>query len=215
MTNNEMVTLNIYNHPPQLADDSSGNINETNFTLNTDKPQINQNFYDNTRNGNPQNYNSAPRIKYPKKKNNSSSIDESSSSTDNNPDNAPVMQQPIRYPQFQQPIYQQVPVQPVQPIQAAQPVPYPPMNPMISPYNTPYGQPVVVQQRVNKNRNKPVNNAPKTIIIREREPERRQRSEEECCAGFLAGCAACLTCCCLMGLCCPGPHGPHGHHRGW
>ena len=209
MTNNDMVTLNIYNRPPQLADDSS-NINETDFNLNTDKPQITHNFYDNSRIGNPQNYNSAPRVKYPKKKNIETSIDESSGSTVNNPNNPPVMPSPIRFPQFQQPIYQQVPVQPVQPIQAGQPMQYAPMtNPMVSPYNTPYGQPVVVQQRVNKNRNKPVNNAPQTIIIREREPQRKHTSGEDCCAGCLAGIGACLACCCLMGLCCPGPHGPH------
>ena len=194
MTNNDMVTLNIYNHPPQLDDDSSGNINQTDFNLNTDKPQINQNYYyDNTRNGNPKNYNSAPRTKYPKKKQIKSSIDESSSSTDNNPNNTPVMAPPVQYPQFQQPIYQQVPVQPVQPIRAGQPIPMAPMaNQMISPYNTPYGQPVVVQQRVNKNRNKPVNNAPQTIIIREREPKRKNTSGEDCCAGCL-GANCCLS----------------------
>ena len=212
MTNNDMVTLNIYNRPPQLADDSSGNINQTDFNLNTDKPQINQNYYDNIRNGIPQNYNSAPRTKYLKKNNIESSIEESSSSTDNNHNNTPVMPAPVQYPQFQQPIYQQVPLQPVQ---VGQPIQMAPMgNPMITPYNSPYGQPIVVQQRVNKNRNKPINNAPKTIIIREREPARSHKSGEDCCAGFLAGFAACLACCCLMGLCCPGPHGHHGPHRG-
>jgi hypothetical protein len=208
--NNDMVTLNIYNSPPQLADTSNGNINETDYNLNTDKPQMNQKYYDNIRNDLPQNYNSAPRTQYPKKNNVQSSIDESSSdSTENNPNNTPVIPPPAQYPQFKQPIYQQMPVQPVA-------VATPMANPVVYPYNynTPYGQPIVIQQqRHNNNKNRPVNNAPKTIIIREREPERRRSSEEDCCAGCLAGFGACLACCCLMGLCCPGPHGPHRYGR--
>ena len=80
---NGMVTLNIYNNPPpQNADNSSANFNQTNqdFNLNTDKPQPNLTYYDNVRNVPPQNYNSAPRNQY-NNTNMQSSIDESSDST--------------------------------------------------------------------------------------------------------------------------------------
>ena len=50
----------------------------------------------------------------------------------------------------------------------------------------------------------------KKKIIREQEKPRKSKGED-CCAGFLAGCAACLTISCLMGLCCPHGHrGPRG-----
>ena len=62
--NNDMITLNIYNQPPPKSVDETGmNINQTeqDLNLNTDKPQMNPVFYDNVRNDQQNNYNSAPR----------------------------------------------------------------------------------------------------------------------------------------------------------
>ena len=204
---NGMVTLNIYNNPPpQTADNSSANFNQTdqNFNLNTDKPQQNPNYYDNIRNVPPQNnYNSAPRNQY-NNRNMQSSIDESSDSTQNNKRNVvPVIAARPQYVQYQQPYYQPMP---------------PPQNiitpqPGMVPYNTPYGQPVVVQGRQANYNTRPIKNAPQTIIIREKESPRHKEKTDDCCAGCLAGIASCLALCCLMALCCPPAH--HGPRRRW
>ena len=213
---NGMVTLNIYNNPPiQSVNETTSKINQTeqDLNLNTDKPQPNPIFYDNVRNENPQNYNSAPRNN--NNRNMQNSIDESSDTTEENQKNiapvapvipvAPVVQKPPLYPQFQQPIYQQIPRQPM--IVA---------NPAMIPYNQPYGQPIIMQgnyanpnTKIKNNNNRTVNNAPKTIIIRERKKP-KSHAGEDCCTAFLAGCGACLAFMCLMGLCCP-----HSHRGRW
>jgi hypothetical protein len=208
---NGMVTLNIYNNPPpQTVDNSSTDFNQTaqNFNLNTDKPQPNPNYYDNVRNVPPPNYNSAPRNQYNNRNMQSSIEDESSNSTQNNQRNVvPVIPMRPQYVQYQQqPYYQPMPLQ--QNVMVPQPG--------MVPYNTPYGQPVVVQQarQTNTNNNRGVNNAPQTIIIREKErPTSHRNGTEDCCAGCLAGVGSCLACLCLMGLCCPPPH--HGPHHIW
>lgn len=211
MTNNtDLVTLNIYNHPPEIANnESEGNINQTtDYNLNTDKPKMNSNYYYKPDKDLSQNYNSAPRTKYSKSNNKESSIEDESSETSGNnnnytPNPAPVLVTPVQYPQ--QPVYQKMPAQPVI---VQQPMAYQ------YPYNAPYGQPVIIQQGPNNNLNRPVNNAPKTIIIRETREQRKHKTEEDCCTGFLAACGGFLACCCLMGLCCP-PHPGYGYHRRW
>ena len=207
---NGMVTLNIYNNPPpQTADNSSADFNQTeqNFNLNTDKPQPNPNYYDNVRNVPSPNYNSAPRNQYNNRNMQSSIEDESSNSTQNNQRNVvPIIAARPQYAQYQQqPYYQPMPLQ--------QNVMIP--QPGIVPYNSPYGQPVVIQGRqVNTNNTRSVNNAPQTIIIREKErPTHHKDKTADCCAGCLAGVASCLACLCLMGLCCPPHH--HGPPRRW
>ena len=197
--NNDMVTLNIYNNPPpQLADETAAQINQTDqdYNLNTEKPRQKPTFYDNVRNGQ-QNYNSAPR-NYNNRRNMESSVDESSESTENN-NNTPIRAVPPQNMQYQNNYYQQVPVRPVQ-LGA-------PMAPMAYQYNMAYAQPVIIQGKQPSNTNQPIRNAPQTIIIKE-ERKTKDHSGEDCCAGCLAACAACLTCCCLMALCSPGPHGP-------
>ena len=198
--NNDMLTLNIYNQPPpNPVDETSDNMNQTQpdqiHDLNTEKPRIvNKIYNDNNRNIQPNNYNSDPRYNI---RNNNYNIK----------NQAPIM---AIQPQYAQPIYQPLAVNPP-------PAGTPMASPMMVPYNMPYGQPVVIQGKQPNNRARAVNNAPKTIIIREEErTPRRKNTEEDCCAGFLAGCAACCAVCCLMGLCCPGPHGsPHRHHGRW
>ena len=202
---NGMVTLNIYNNPPpQNPDNSSDNFNQTeqDFYSNTDKPQPNPNYYDNIRNVPPQNYNSAPRNQY-NNRNMQSSIDESSDSTPNNKRNAvPVIATRPQYVQYQQPYYQPMP--------APQNVIVAP--PGMVPYNTPYGQPVVIQGRQTNTNNRANNNAPKTIIIKERERP-AHKDKEDCCMGCCTGVLSCLACICLMGLCCPHAH--YGPRRRW
>ena len=196
--NNDMITLNIYNQPPpnpadETSDDMNQNQTKPDLNLNTGGPRIiNKIYNDNYRNNQPNNYNSDPRYN---KRNQNYNIQ----------NQAPIM--PAQ-PQYPQPIYQPMVVNPNQ---AGTPM----TTPMIVPYNMKYGQPVVIQRRQPNNGARTVNNAPKTIIIREEERMPRRNKEEDCCNGFLAGCASCLAICCLMGLCCPGPHGPHGHHRRW
>ena len=198
---NGMVTLNIYNQPPpQLADETSENINQTgqNINLNTDKPQQNFKYYDNVRNGPNYNVNSAPRANY-NKRNMQSSIDDSSSSTNNGPgvpNAAPYPVQPAI--NYQRMPYQQAPMQP---IGYATPVARP-----VVPYNAQYPQPVIIQPQ------QPVNNntQPRTIIIQEKE---KPKSDDDCCKVCLASCAGCAAACCLLLLCCGGGPGPH-HGRG-
>ena len=199
--NNDMLTLNIYNQPPpNPVDETSDNMNQTQpdqiHDLNTEKPRIvNKIYNDNNRNIQPNNYNSDPR--YNIRNNQNYNIQ----------NQAPIM---AVQPQYPQPIYQPMVVNPP-------PSGAPMASPMMAPYNMPYWQPVVIQGKQPNNGARAVNNAPKTIIIREEERSpRRKNTEEDCCAGFLAGCAACCAVCCLMGLCCPGPHGsPHRHHGRW
>ena len=196
--NNDMITLNIYNQPPpNPADETSDDMNQTQPDqipdLNTEKPRIvNKIYNDNNRNIQPNNYNSDPRYNI---RNNNYNIK----------NQAPVM---AVQPQYPQPIYQPMIVNPP-------PAGTPMASPMMVPYNMPYGQPVVIQGKEPNNEARTVNNAPKTIIIREKERiPRKKNTEEDCCAGFLAGCAACCAVCCLMGLCFPGRHGSHGRHHG-
>ena len=199
--NNDMVTLNIYNQPsPKLANETEVNMNETGQNFNTDRPPL---YFDNIRENKPQNYNSDPRYKKPQKKNMQSSIDESSSSSDNNQNHTPIMNQP-QY-QYQQPIYYQ------QIIGQNNQMGYP-----MVPYNYHYGQPVVIPNAQIKKETKPVNNAPNTIIIKER--QKKSNNAGSCCEGCLAGCLALCAVCCMCLLCCPGPHGPHGRggpHGRW
>ncbi len=211
--NNGMVTLNIYdNPPPQLADETSAKINQTDqdLNLNTDKPKMNPNFYDNVRNDQ-QNYNSAPRNYNNNARNTQSSVDESSESTQNNQNNTPGMAVPpqnMKYPQYPpQQYYQQVPVRPAT-LGA-------PMVPMAYQYNNmAYAQPIVVQgQQQPVTTNQPIKNAPRTIVIREQE-RIKDNNAQDCCAGCLAACAACLTCCCLMALCAGGGRGHRGGPHG-
>jgi hypothetical protein len=198
---NGMVTLNIYNQPPQqLADETTEDINQTGQGLNlkTDRPQQNLKYYDNVRNGPNYNINSAPRNNY-NKRNIQSTIDDSSSSTNNG------VNVPYASPYPPQPVvnYQQMPYQqaPMQPIGYATPVARP-----VVPYNAGYTQPVIVQAK------QPVSNntQPRTIIIQER--ERRKKPEEDCCTVCLASCAGCVAACCLLMLCCGG--GGPGPRRG-
>ena len=198
---NGMVTLNIYNQPPpQLADETSEDINQTGQGLNlkTDRPQQNLKYYDNVRNGPNYNINSAPRNNY-NKRNMQSSIDDSSSSTNNGKDTpyaSPYPPQPAaNYPQMP---YQQAPVQP---IGYATPVARP-----VVPYNAGYAQPIIVQAK------QPINNntQPRTIIIQE--TERKKNSDDDCCKVCLASCAGCAAACCLLLLCCGG--GGPGPRRG-
>jgi len=210
--NNDMITLNIYNQPPPKSVDETGmNINQTeqDLNLNTDKPQMNPVFYDNVRNDQQNNYNSAPRGNINNKSQNiTNTADESSDSSEVNPNNDQARPPPVQNVQYQQPIqpvYQQIYYKPNQ---AGTPA----AVPIIVPYNMQYGNPVVIQGNQVNNRNAGINNAPKTIIIREKEKPRKSKGED-CCAGFLAGCAACLTITCLMGLCCP--HGHRGHRGRW
>ena len=202
---NGMVTLNIYNQPPpQLADETTEDINQTGQGLNlkTDRPQQNLKYYDNVRNGPNYNINSAPRNNY-NKRNIQSTIDDSSSSTNNG------VNVPYASPYPPQPVvnYQQMPYQqaPMQPIGYATPVARP-----VVPYNAGYTQPVIVQAK------QPVSNntQPRTIIIQER--ERRKKPEEDCCTVCLASCAGCVAACCLLMLCCGGGPGPyHGRRHRW
>lgn len=223
---NGVVTLNIYNKPPQISSQTQvNNINQTGQNLNTDRPQMYPKLNENIGNGSTQNQLTDPRISDNKRTQNmQGSIEEESETTDNNQNNASVMPAPPRYIQIQQPYYQQIP----QPIVVG--------TPTGIPYNMGYGQPVVMQnmqnnpnvqnyqnvqnrnrqnyQNIQNNaRNRPVNNAPRTIIIRE---QKKDHSTEDCCEGCLAGAASFLACCCLMGLCC-GPHyGPHyGPRHRW
>ena len=199
---NGMVTLNIYNQPPpQLADQTSENINQTGqgLNLNTDRPQQNFKYYDNVRNGPNYNINSAPRNNY-KNRNMQSSIDDSSSSTNNGQDApyaSPYPPQPVV--NYQQRPYQQAPIQP---IGYATPVARP-----VVPYNAGYAQPVIVQPK------QPINNntQPRTVIIQETE-SRKRKSDEDCCTVCLASCAGAVAACCLLLLCCGG--GGPGYRRG-
>ena len=208
--NNDMITLNIYNQPPpRSVEETAMNFNQTDqdINLNIDKPGKNPIFYDNVRNEQ-NNYNSAPRGNNNKRQRIQNTTDESSDSIETNPNNVPNRGAPIQNLQYQQPvqpIYQPVVYRPT-------PVGAPIATPVMAPYNMQYATPVVVQG--NNNTRNAVNNAPKTFIIKKKEKPDFHK-EEDCCAGFLAGCAACLTICCMISLCCPGPHGPHGRRGRW
>ena len=163
--------------------------------LNTDNPRIiNKIYKDNIRNIQPRNNYSDPRTNIGNK-------------NYNIPNQIPMM---VAQPQYPQPIYQQMAVNPT-------PAGAPVGAPIMVPYNMQYGQPVVIQEIQPNNVPRTVNNAPKTIIIKEEQVRipRRHNKEEDCFTGCLAGCASCLAICCLMSLCCPGPHGHPHHHRRW
>jgi hypothetical protein len=201
--NNDMVTLNIYNQPPpQLANEKAQDLN-----LNTDKPR-NPLYFDNIRNNQGNNYNSAPRDN---RRQSSQNSDESSDTSYNNQRNIPVAGAPPQYIQYPRPVYQPIVGQPNR-------VVAPIATPVMAPYNMPYAQPVVMPpKQVNYGNTTPaVNNAPKTIIIKEEKRVPKSSKGEDCCAGILAGCAACCALCCMAALCCPGP-GPHRHYgpRRW
>ena len=209
MANNDMVTLNIYNRPPQIEDDTGININETDqgLNLNTEKPR--QTLYDNVRKPLPpqiDNVNSAPRAANTMTQNMQSSVEDTSESM---PSKIPVI--PVA-PQYNQYPRQQYMVPVAQPVAVATPGIAPRMNPGMAPYTLPYAQPAVAPRpQVPQVKNTPVNNAPKTIIIREKE---KSNTGEDCCAACLAGAGSVLAVCCLMGLCCPrGHYVPR--HRGW
>lgn len=220
---NGMITLNIYNKPPQFTDETEQNINQSvqnDYNLNTDKPYVKPKLYDNIKNNIPQNnnINSAPRVKYNNNNNKTapnvdSSSEDISGPIENHQKNNPIKATPPQYPQYQQyPLYPQY----QQPYILQKPMPV--TTPGAVPYNMPYGQPMIIQGRQNNNTNNVVNNAPKTIIVKEKRINRNDETED-CCAGCLAGMCSCLAVCCLIGLCCPhhyGPHygPPHGPHFG-
>ena len=218
---NGMITLNIYNKPPQFTDETEQNINQSeqnNFNLNTDKPYIKPKLYENIKSNIPQNYNisSAPRANYNNNNKTAPSVESSSEDIsgpiENHQKNNTIKATPPQYPQYHQnppyPQYQQNPPYPQyqQPYILQQPMPV--MTPGTVQYKMPYGQPMIIQGRQNNNNNNVVNNAPKTIIVKEKRINRRNKTED-CCAGFLAGWGSCLAICCLIGLCCPRHYGPH------
>lgn len=211
-SNDDMITLNIYNKPPPKSVDETGlNFNQSypDMNLNIDKPGKNRVFYDNDRRSQ-NNYNSAPRVNINNKSQRlQNTTDDNSDSSDINQNNGPIKApyiQNIQYQQPVQPIYQPM-------IYGQTPVRANIVTPVMIPPNMQYATPVVLQGNNINNRNA-VNNAPKTIIIREKKKV-NQNKEQDCCMGFLAGCCACLAACCLMGLCCPGAHGPHRHRGRW
>ena len=190
------ITLNIYDKPPKLNDNTNDNINdkEPELNLNTNRlpeyPNNLDNIRDNTRNE----LNSAPRPNYGRSTlegtgttgTTNSSID---STTNPNNTQSPIPMQP--YPI----IYQQPPVIP---------------TPMVRPvqYSPQYGQPVILQQRNIQPQQ------PKTVIIKETQKGNKKQTED-CCAGFLAGIASCCAICCLLMLCSGGGGGRyHGGRRG-
>lgn len=206
--NNDMITLNIYNQPPPKSVDETGmNFNQSypEMNMKIDKPGKNLVFYDNNRND--QNlYNSAPRGNNNKKRKGiQNTIDDGGDSGYKDKNKGPTGPAPIQNVQNRQII--QPPYKPM--VYRPTPVGTPIITPVMTPYNIQYATPVVVQGKIYNGANA-VNNAPKTVIIKEKNISRRNQ-EEDCCTAFLAGCGACLTFCCLIGLCCPGPHGHHGY----
>ena len=239
MADNDMVTLNIYDRPPQIGDDTGTNINETDqdLNLNTEKPRAT--YYDNVRKPFPSkidNVNSAPRATNTMTANMQSSLEDETSET--MPSKIPVI--PVA-PQYMQYPRQQYVVPMGQPVAVATPGIAPKMTPGMAPgmaagmppamtpgmtpavrpgmapavrpgmapYNIPYAQPAVAPKP--QIRNTPVNNAPQTIIIRQK--EKRNLDGEDCCTACLAGAASCLAVCCLIGLCCPAGHYGPGRRR--
>ena len=193
MEDNGMVTLNIYNKPPQL-DDTELNFNQTeqNLNLKTDRPQKNPTFYDNVRNDPNQNYNinSAPRTNKNINQNMQSSIEDESSQKE--PNKPPVMAAAPQYAQFPQRQQYLMPIGQPMVVQ----------TPGIVPYNMPYAQPIVSPKPQINNQTQPVNNAPKTIIIKQKERTRNTMGED-CCTACLAGMATCFAISCLLGFCFP------------
>ena len=188
-----MVTLNIYNKPPQL-DDTELNFNQTeqNLNLKTDRPQKNPTFYDNVRNDPNQNYNinSAPRTNKNINQNMQSSIEDESSQKE--PNKPPVMAAAPQYAQFPQRQQYLMPIGQPMVVQ----------TPGMVPYNMPYAQPIVSPKPQINNQTQPVNNAPKTIIIKQKE-RTRDTMGEDCCTACLAGMATCFAISCLLGFCFP------------
>ena len=195
------ITLNIYDKPPQINDNTNDTIynNETGLNLNTNRlpeyPSTLDNIRDNTRN----NINSAPRANYGRSTLEGTGTTESSIDSTRNPNNIqspiPIQPYPIIY---QQPQINQVPVTPVvSPIQ----------------YNPQYGQPVIMQQgNIIQQKN---NQQPETVIIQENEVKKKDNTSD-CCAGFLAGLASCCAICCLLMLCSGGGGGSGRRgRRGW
>ena len=191
MEDKSMVTLNIYNKPPQL-DDTGTNFNQTeqNLNLKTDRPQKNPTFYDNVRNDPNQNYNinSAPRTNKNINQNMQSSIEDESSQKE--PNKPPVMAAAPQYAQFPQRQQYLMPIGQPMVVQ----------TPGMVPYNMPYAQPIVPPKPQINNQSLPVNNAPKTIIVNQNE-RAGNKMGENCCPKCLACTASCLAITCLIGAC--------------
>ena len=189
------ITLNIYNKPPDLEENTNKDINqedEEGVQQTLDLPT--KSVVDNVGSVIP-NASSAPKANY--------GVPPVDNTTNNNTvetsDNYESSVQPIptqQYPQpimgYPQPQMRPIPVTPIQ-------------TPMVQPYNAQYAQPVIVQPRVN-------NPPPKAIIIKKREKENPSRGD--CCTGFLAGCGAFLAACCLLSLCTSGG-GRYGRRGRW
>ena len=182
------ITLNIYDKPPQIGDNTNDNINDKGpeLNLNTNRlPEYPSNL-DNVRDNTRSNINSAPRANYGRTTLEGTGTTESSIDSTRNPNNIqpiPIQQYPIIYPN--------TPIRPM------------PVTPIVpqGQYNPQYGQPIIVQQR----------NVPqqRQVIIEERQ---KKQDKSDCCAGFLGGLAACCAVCCLLLLCAGGSGG--GRHRG-
>ena len=189
------ITLNIYNKPPDLEENTNKDINQEDEegvqqTLDLPTKSVVDNVGSIRANAS-----SAPKANY--------GVPPVNNTTNNNTvetsDNYESSVQPIptqQYPQpimgYPQPQMRAIPVTPIQ-------------TPMVQPYNAQYAQPVIVQPRVN-------NPPPKAIIIKKRKKE--NPSPGDCCTGFLAGCGAFLAACCLLSLCTSGG-GRYGRRGRW
>ena len=184
------ITLNIYDKPPEINDNTNDNIKETQPGLNLNPnrlPEYPSNL-DNVRN-NTRSSVSAPGVNYNSTTIQGTGTTESSIDSTGGPNNVrpvPIQQYPI--------VYQQ----------QVRPIVYTPVYPQ-GQYNPQYAQPVIVQQR---------NNQQPTYIINEKKV--KKNNDDDCGAGFLAGLCACCAACCLLLLCCGGG-GPGGRpgRRGW
>ena len=179
--NNEVVTLNIYNQsPPQLADETSENINQHDqgLNLNIDRQQQNFKYYDNVRAGPNNNFNSAISNNYNKRFQNSLDV-----STNNNlgvPYSSP-------YPPPEVFNYQQTPLQYGNPIVRAS-----------VPYNEPNIQPAIIQPM------HPINNntQPRTIINKEKESRKKKSDDDDICKRCCKICTMGPAHCCIALICC-------------
>ena len=202
------ITLNIYDKPPEINDNTNDNIKETQPGLNLNPnrlPEYPSNL-DNVRN-NTRSSVSPPGVNYNSTTIQGTGTTESSIDSTGGPNNVrpvPIQQYPI--------VYQQ----------QVRPIVYTPVYPQ-GQYNPQYAQPVIVQQRNNQQQNpqyaQPVivqqrNNQQPTYIINEKKV--KKNNDDDCGAGFLAGLCACCAACCLLLLCCGGG-GPGGRpgRRGW
>ena len=141
------ITLNIYNKPPELEENTNNDINQAEEGVNTTLDLPTQSVVNNIR----ANASSAPQANQ-----GFQPVENTRNNTVESSDNYESNVQPIPIQQYPQPIIGYPPTQmgaiPVTPIQ----------TPMVQPYNAQYAQPVIVQQRVN---NPP---PPKTVIIKKK-----------------------------------------------